>query len=169
MNAGPQSAGSSSMAIASGSDWITCSGRVIRSQYRTTGRNASFTVVEGSPKCSTCCSTGSGSRLWNVSPESSSTGSRLASATPAAVTRFRAPGPIDDVATMNCRRRIAFANPTAASAIPCSFWPRHVGSSSRASYSAVPRQVTLPWPKIANTPGTSGASAPSMTVRWATR
>ena len=32
----------------------------------------------GSPKCSTCCSTGSGRRLWNVSPASSSTGSRLA-------------------------------------------------------------------------------------------
>ncbi len=32
MNAGPQSAGSSIMAIAWGNDWITCSGRVIRSQ-----------------------------------------------------------------------------------------------------------------------------------------
>ena len=51
---------------------------------------------------------------------------------------LRAPGPIDDVATMNWRRRIALANPTAASAIPCSFWPRHVGSSSRASCSAWP-------------------------------
>ena len=30
-------------------------------------------------------------------------------ATPAAVTMLRAPGPIELVATMNCRRRIAFA------------------------------------------------------------
>ncbi len=59
-----------------------------------------------------------------MSPESSSTGSRFAIATPAAVTMFSAPGPIDDVATMICRRRIALAKPTAASAMPCSFWPR---------------------------------------------
>ena len=48
-------------------------------------------------------------RLWNVSPESSSSGSRFAIATPAAVTMFVAPGPIEDVATMIWRRRIAFA------------------------------------------------------------
>jgi hypothetical protein len=33
----------------------------------------------------------------------------LAIATPAAVTMFSAPGPIDDVATMTWRRRIALA------------------------------------------------------------
>ena len=63
-------------------------------------------------------------RELNVSPASSSSGSRLACATAAAVTMFIAPGPTEDVAAMNCRRRIALAKPTAASAMPCSFWPR---------------------------------------------
>src|SRR5580765_3498595 len=53
--------------------------------------------------------------------------------------------------------------------MPCSFWPRHVGSSSRASSSACPRHVTFPCPKIANTPGNNGASRPSIVVRWAIR
>src|SRR6186713_345990 len=53
--------------------------------------------------------------------------------------------------------------------MPCSFWPRHVGRSSRASSSACPRHVTLPCPKIANTPGNNGASRPSIVVRWAIR
>ena len=45
--------------------------------------------------------------------------------------------------------------------MPCSFWPRQVGSSSRTSCSAVPSPSTLPWPKIAKTPGNSGTSVPS--------
>src|SRR6187200_3114762 len=53
--------------------------------------------------------------------------------------------------------------------MPCSFWPRHVGRSSRASSSACPRHVTLPCPKIANTPGNNGAASPSIVVRWAIR
>ncbi len=65
-------------------------------------------------------------------------------ATPAAVTMFVAPGPMDEVATMICRRRIAFAYAIAASAMPCSFCPRHVGSSARACSRAWPRDVTLP-------------------------
>ncbi len=97
------------------------SGRTIRSQYRVTALKASFTVVEGSAKCSTCCSTGSGSRFAKVSPEISSTGSRLACAMPAAVTMLSAPGPIEVVATMIWRRRVALANATAAIAIVCSF------------------------------------------------
>ena len=108
-------------------------------------------------------------RLANVSPDSSSTGSRLAWATAAAVTMFVAPGPIELVATMIWRRRIALAKATAASAMPCSFWPRHVGSSSLTSSSAGPRQVTLPWPKMANTPGNSGCGEPSISIRWAIR
>ena len=87
---------------------------------------------------------------------SRSSGSRFASAAPAAVTMFVAPGPIEDVATMICCRRVAFANATAASAIPCSFWARCVGSRSRASCRALPSPSTFPWPKIANTPGNSG-------------
>ncbi len=49
---------------------------------------------------------------------------------PAAVTMLVAPGPIELVATMICRRRLALAKPTPASAIDCSFWPRQVGSRS---------------------------------------
>ena len=41
---------------------------------------------------------------------------------------FSAPGPIDDVAAITWRRSVARAYATAASAMPCSFWPRHVGS-----------------------------------------
>ena len=44
-----------------------------------------------------------------MSPESSSSGRRLAIATAAAVTMLVAPGPTDDVATITWRRRIAFA------------------------------------------------------------
>ncbi len=109
MKAGPQSPGSSIVSTAAGSDCATCSGRVIRSQYRVTARNASFTVAAGLSKRSICWSTGSGIRLWNVSPESSRIGSRFACATPAAVTMFSAPGPIEEVAIMIRRRRIAFA------------------------------------------------------------
>ena len=128
-----------------------------------------MTVVDGAPGCSTCCSTGSGMRLWKVSPGSRSSGSRFASAAPAAVTMFVAPGPIEDVATMICCRRIAFANASAASAIPCSFWARCVGRRSRASSRALPRPSTFPCPKIANTPGNSGTSSSSTIVRCAMR
>jgi len=109
MKAGPQSAGSSIVCTAWGSDDTTCSGFMMRSQYRLTERNASLTVVDGSPKCSTCCSTGSGRRLAKVSPAINSNGMRLECATPAAVTMFVAPGPTDEVATMIWRRRTVFA------------------------------------------------------------
>ncbi len=66
-------------------------------------------------------------RELNVSPDSSSSGRRLACATAAAVTMFIAPGPTDEVAAMNCRRRMALAKPMAARAMPCSFCPRYVG------------------------------------------
>jgi hypothetical protein len=71
---------------------------------------------------------------------------------PAAVTMFRAPGPMDEVAIMICRRRLALAKPMAASAIDCSFWPRQVGSWSCTASSASDRQVTLPWPKMPKSP-----------------
>ena len=109
-------------------------------------------------------------RLANVSPAIRSTGNRLAWATAAAVTMFVAPGPIELVATMIWRRRLALAKATAASAMPCSFCPRHVGMTSFTASSAGPRQVTLPWPKIANTPGNSGCSSdPSTAIRWTVR
>ena len=169
MNTGPQSAGSSRVLTACGSELRTCAGCMRRSQKRTTGRNPSFTVVDGEPKCSTCWSTGSGRRDTKVSPEMNSTGSRFAIATPAAVIMFVAPGPTDDVATITCWRRTAFANAAAARPMPCSFCPRHTGISSRCISSEWPRLVTLPWPKIPMTPGNSGTSSPSTTMRWATR
>ncbi len=107
--------------------------------------------------------------MANVSPASSSTGSRLAWATAAAVIMFVAPGPIELVATMIRRRRDALAKATAASAMPCSFWPRHVGNTSRTSSSAGPRHVTLPWPKMAKAPGKSGCGEPSISICWAIR
>ena len=109
MKAGPQSAGSSMVFTALGRAWTTWAGSVIRSQYRTTARKASLTVVPGAPKCSTCWRTGSGIRWSKVSPASSSSGSRLAMATAAAVTMLVAPGPMELVATMIRRRREALA------------------------------------------------------------
>jgi hypothetical protein len=82
---------------------------------------------------------------------------------------FRAPGPIEVVHAMTWRRNFALANAIAACAIACSLWARQVGRTSRTWCSASPRPATLPWPKIAQTPANSGASAPSMTVRWAAR
>ena len=147
---------------------MSCSGRVIRSKYRLTGRKASLTVIVGSPNGSTCWSTGSGARPWKVSPGRRRTGIRFAWATPAAVTMLSAPGPIDDVATITCRRSMAFPKPTAARAIPSSVLPRQVGSRSRSSNRAVPRPSTLPCPKMPNTPANRGTSLPSRSSdRWA--
>src|ERR671915_365962 len=82
---------------------------------------------------------------------------------------FVVPGPMELVATMIWRRRLALAYATAAMAMVCSFCPRQVGSSSSTVWSASPRLVTFPWPKIANTPGNRGASSPSRSIRWAIR
>ena len=46
--------------IAASAAGITCSGREIRSKYRETGRNASFTDTSPAHGTSSCCSTGSG-------------------------------------------------------------------------------------------------------------
>ena len=90
-------------------------------------------------------------------------------ATAAAVTMLVEPGPIEASAIMICRRFIALLKPIAASAIDCSFWPRQVGITSLTGSSASPRQVTLPWPKIAKTPGKSGTCLRSTMVFWAVR
>ncbi len=141
----------------------------MRSQNRVTGLNASFTVTDGSPNPSICCSTGSGMRRGERVAGEQQHGQRLAWATAAAVIMFVAPGPIELVATMIRRRRDALAKATAASAMPCSFWPRQVGNTSRTSSSAGPRHVTLPWPKMAKAPGKSGCTEPSMSICWAIR
>ena len=90
-----------------GSDFSNCSGLTIRSQKRVTGLKVSAAVIVGSPNCSTCWSTGS-TILWAyVSPLISKRGRRFVMATPAAVTMLVHPGPMDDVATMICLRRLA--------------------------------------------------------------
>lgn len=54
MNAGSHSTGANSARVALGNELRICAGSVIRSQYRATGRNASFNVIDGVPGCSTC-------------------------------------------------------------------------------------------------------------------
>ena len=107
--AGPQSAGSNMVCTAAGNDWIICSGLVILSKYLVTGLKASFAVIPGLLKCSTCCNTGSGNLFAYVSPGKNNIGSLLLIATPAAVTMFVAPGPTDDVATKICCLLFALA------------------------------------------------------------
>ena len=69
----------------------------MRSKKRQTGRKQSLTLIVASCGASSCWSTGCGVRVANVSPGSSSTGSRLIVASAAPVTMFVAPGPTDDV------------------------------------------------------------------------
>ena len=54
----PASTGSVSTRMAAGSAVSSCSGRVMRSKNRQTGRNASLTVTSASSGCCSCCSTG---------------------------------------------------------------------------------------------------------------
>ena len=121
---------------------MICSGRVIRSHHRETGRKQSLTEMVGSPNASTCCSTGSGRRPAKTSPGNSRTGRRLAWATAAAVTMFVAPGPIELVQAIMRRRPLALAKATAANAIACSLCARNVGKRSLAPYSASPNPAT---------------------------
>ena len=91
-------------------------GLVIRSKYLLTARKASLAVTVGSPKCSTCCRTVRCPADEGVTRQEQR-GSRLAWATPAAVTMFSAPGPMEDVATPT-RRWVALARPIPARARP---------------------------------------------------
>ena len=93
----PVSAGSVSTRIAERAASISCSGRSTRAKKRDTGRRQSLTDTFASCATSSCCSTGCGPRVANVSPGSSSTGSRLTVASAAPVTMLVAPGPTDDV------------------------------------------------------------------------
>src|SRR5262245_12230364 len=104
-----------------------------------------------------------------MSPGSNSTGRRSTCATAAAVIMLVAPGPIEVVQTIICRRRAALAKATALCAIACSLWARKVGSVSCAWNSASPMPATLPCPKIAHTPANSGTSLPSRMLRWLAR
>ncbi len=119
----PVSAGSVSTRIAASSADGSCSGRQMRSKNRDTGRNASLTLMSWPDGSSSCCSTGSATRVAKTSPGSSSTGSRLMVASAAPVTMFVAPGPIDDVqASVDIRFRVR-ANAAAACTMACSLRP----------------------------------------------
>ena len=93
----PVSAGSVSTRIASSAAGTSCSGRSIRSKKRDTGFKQSLTDSVASCGASSCCSTGCGARVANVSPGRSSTGRRLIVASAAPVTMLVAPGPTDVV------------------------------------------------------------------------
>ena len=67
MHTGPQSAGSSKTCTAWGNVCKICSGLVILSKYFVTGLKASFWVIPGLLKCSTCCKAGSAEkRNWKI-------------------------------------------------------------------------------------------------------
>ncbi len=94
----------------------------MRSKYRDTGRNVSFTEAPCQAGSSSCCSTGAGARVAKMSPGSSSTGSRLIVASAAPVTMLVAPGPIEEVQARVERRSLALATPIAVWTIACSFF-----------------------------------------------
>ncbi len=93
----PVSAGSVSTRMAASREGMSCSGRLTRSKKRATGRKQSLTVTSMSVGSSSCCSTGSGTRLAKTSEGRISTGTRLVVARAAPVTMFREPGPIEAV------------------------------------------------------------------------
>jgi hypothetical protein len=91
------------------SDGMSCSGRLIRSKKRDTGRKTSFTLTSRAPGSSSCWSTGSGTRVANWSDGNSSTGMRFVVARAAPVTMLVAPGPMDVVTDSTWRRFLARA------------------------------------------------------------
>ena len=91
----PVSTGEVRMRITSGMTVMTCSGRLIRSQYLTTGRNVSLALVSCDPWCSSCCRTGLCTRSAKASPAISRTGTWLIVADAAPVTMLVAPGPME--------------------------------------------------------------------------
>ena len=93
----PVSAGSVSTRIAASSADGSCSGRLIRSQNRDTGLNASLTLTSYERGSSSSCSTGLATRVAKKSLGSSSTGMRLMVASAAPVTMLVEPGPIEAV------------------------------------------------------------------------
>ena len=85
-----------------------------------TGLKESLAVIPGLEKCSTCCKTGSGILLANVSPGKNKIGNLLLIATAAAVTRFVDPGPTELVATNIWFLLLALAYAIPVKAIFCS-------------------------------------------------
>ena len=116
----PVSAGSVSTRMALSAAAGSCSGRVIRSKNRDTGRRQSLTDRSPAHGVSSCCSTGSAARVANTSPGSSRTGSRLMVAPAAPVTMLVAPGPIELVQAKVDSRSVIRAYAAAVCTIACS-------------------------------------------------
>ena len=93
----PVSAGSVSTRMAFSSEGMSCSGRLIRSKKRATGRKQSLTVTSRLVGSSSCWRTGSGTRVANWSEGRISTGTRFVVARAAPVTMFSEPGPMEAV------------------------------------------------------------------------
>lgn len=74
---------------------MSCSGRCTRSKYLETAWKPSLVVIAALDSCSSCCKTGSGCLVANVSAGRNNTGKLFASAVPAAVIRLAEPGPAD--------------------------------------------------------------------------
>ena len=120
----PVSAGSVSTRIAASSADGSCSGRLIRSQNRDTGLNASFTLTSYERGSSSSCSSGLAARVAKKSLGSSRTGMRLMVASAAPVTMLVEPGPIEAVQAKVCSRFRIRAKPTDACTMACSLRAR---------------------------------------------
>ena len=96
MQQAPVSAGSVRTRIALINAVITISGRITRSQYLHTGRNASLVETAKDALCSNCCSTGSGCLEAKVSAGNTRRGILFTVAVAQAVTILAAPGPTEE-------------------------------------------------------------------------
>jgi hypothetical protein len=110
--------------IAASSADGSCSGRLIRSKKRDSGRKASFTETSYDRGSSSSCRTGLATRVANRSLGSSSTGIRLTVARAAPVSMFVEPGPIEAVQAIACSRLRMREKPTDACTIACSLRAR---------------------------------------------
>lgn len=169
MQHAPVSAGSVSTRMALIRAVMTCSGRVMRSQYLHTGLKASLVETARLLLCSSCWSTGSGWREAKVSAGKTSRGMLLTVAVAHAVTILAAPGPTEEAQAMIRLRQFCLAKAMATWHMPCSFRPcmtlRPPGFVSRAS----PRPTAMPWPKMVKKPSTNLVSTPSMETYWLSR
>ena len=162
MQHAPVSEGSVRTRIALISAVMSCSGRVILSQYLHTGLNASLVVVARLLLCSNCCRTGSGCLEAKVSAGNTRSGILFTVAVAQAVTMLAAPGPTDEAQGIMLFLLFCFANAVATWHMPCSFLPcitlNCPGSLSKAS----PRPTAMPCPKMVKKPSTNFVSTPSM-------
>jgi len=158
MKAGPHSAGSVSTATACGSDAISCSGLTM--QVPVAGHGAEGVVHADARVVEMLDLLGAGigqavdGRWSRESNSATGQAVRMGQREPR-VTMLVAPGPMELAATMIWRRRLALRRRRGE---------RHrllvLAAPGRQfllrGFERLPRQVTLPWPKMAKTPGNSG-------------